>query len=297
MVKEEVEEAKSDAAEDMFVEIFNDKDAFIELLVENVKKSDDVEKEMCGGVKRSMSTREDEEEVELEKVEDPENVLNRKVTEVLDTFQEENFVVKTRFIKLQQQKGIRTVAIAHPRIQKKAGNNSFNCDFKVVKNINGNPFNITTGNGVFTNLNSDQAYGRGNIGPAQCTHIPLKSLSEDNRRRLLHVFSQEEDDEEESLGGGSQDFPAFTQSKGKETLQLCDICDYRGRDKAQFEEHRKTHFRCELCGKRFREQDDLVTHSQVHIKVSCPECKEEIQEDKMDIHKINHMKLNRFNKT
>ena len=61
MVKEEVEEARSDAAADMFVEIFNDKETFIELLVENVKKSDDVEKEMCGGVKRSMSTREDEE--------------------------------------------------------------------------------------------------------------------------------------------------------------------------------------------------------------------------------------------
>ena len=98
----------------------------------------------------------------MEKVEDPENGLNRKVTEVLDTFQEENFVVKTRFIKLQQQKSMQTVAIAHPRIQKKAGNHSFSCDFKVVKNIKGNPFNITTGNGVFTNLNSDQAYGRGN---------------------------------------------------------------------------------------------------------------------------------------
>jgi ribosome-binding protein aMBF1 (putative translation factor) len=78
---------------------------------------------------------------------------------------------------------------------------------------------------------------------------------------------------------------------------LCDICDYRGRDKAQFEEHRKTHFRCELCGKRFREQDDLVKHSQVHIKVVCEECKEEIQEDKMEMHRMNHMKLNRFNKT
>ena len=40
-----------------------------------------------------------------------------------------------------------------------------------------------------------------------------------------------------------------------------------------------------------------MKRSQVHIRVVCEECKEEIQEDKMEMYRMNHMKLNRFNKT
>ena len=45
-------EANSQAAEELFVEIFNDKESFVELLVQNIKKADDVEQEMCRGQKR-----------------------------------------------------------------------------------------------------------------------------------------------------------------------------------------------------------------------------------------------------
>ena len=295
MIKEEVKEANNPAAEALFVEIFNDKESFIGLLVANIRKADEVEQEMCGGIKRTMSMRDDIEEERLNKDEDPAALLNKKVKEVLDKFDGESLVVKTRFFRFQ--KGRRThVGIAHPRIQKKAGELSFNCDFKQLKNIDGNPFEISTGNGVFTNLDSDQIYGRGNIGPSQCTLIPLKSLDEDNRKRLLHTISQEEEEEEEETGGGgSQDFP-FTQSKGKDTLKICDICMYRSMDKTEFEEHRKIHYRCEVCGKRFREKNELMEHNKVHIKMACNDCNEEIQADKMEGHTLNHMKLKTFNR-
>ena len=291
MISQEVTEANSPAAEELFVEIFNDKDSFVDLLVDNIKKADDVEQEMCRGQKRLASLRDEDDVDEPVVMEDPEGVLNRKVIEVMDKFEDKNMVTKTRFVRLQIQKGQRTVSIAHPRIQKKAGEDCFNCDFKQLAKLPGNPFKITTGNGTFTNLYSDQIYGRGNIGPAQCTHIPLKSLDANTRQRLLHTFNEEEEDEDEEANLAlSQDFP-YMQFKCKDTLKICNVCDYRSRDNHEVEGHIKTHFKCDICEKRYKEETDLMQHIQAHLKVPCDECKEEVREDQLENHKINHNKL------
>ena len=84
MISQEVTEANSPAAEELFVEIFNDKDSFVDLLVENIKKADDVEQEMCRGQKRLASLRDEEDVDEPVVIEDPEGVLNKKVIEVME---------------------------------------------------------------------------------------------------------------------------------------------------------------------------------------------------------------------
>ena len=123
--------------------------------------------------------------------EDPQKILNEKVEEVLNRFEEESLVVKTRFVKVFLQNGNFTLGVAHPRIQKKAGPLSFNCCFKSLLNINGNPLKLKTGGQAFTNMDSDQIYGRGNIGLCQCTMIAFEMLKDSIKRRILHTFGYE----------------------------------------------------------------------------------------------------------
>ena len=75
--------------------------------------------------------------------------------------------------------------------------------------------------------------GRGNIGPAFCTLVPLKDLSKEVADRVLAIFNMEVVENVTPQTNSSQDFP-FTQSQTEETLMVCQVCRYATREKADF---------------------------------------------------------------
>ena len=93
MIEEKVIEPKDSVIQQLFVEVFKDKDTFIENMVENMNKVHEVEVEMTGGLKRTMS------EIDEGSLEEPEN-LNKKVEELLDKFEGQSLVHTTKFFKV-----------------------------------------------------------------------------------------------------------------------------------------------------------------------------------------------------
>ena len=182
-----------------------------------------------------------------------------------------------------------TPLVLHIQEFKKAGPLSFNCCFKGLVNMKENPLNLKTGGQAFTNLDSDQIYGRGNIGPSQCTIIPLSVLKDSLRKRILHTFGYQIPDTfiDNVDSPASQEFP-YEQSQGQDTLQVCEFCQFSCRDRLTFLSHMKEHAVCDTCGKRYRGDDELANHIKAHTKVQCEECGINVQEDQLEAHHVNH---------
>ena len=81
MIEEEVRETGDSVIEQLFVEIFKDKESFVETMVDNLKKIEEVELEMTGGVKRRID------DIEDFSADEPED-LNQKINDLLTKFDE-----------------------------------------------------------------------------------------------------------------------------------------------------------------------------------------------------------------
>ena len=283
-IEEEVKETKDEIIEQLFVEVFKDKESIVESLVENLKKVEEVEDEMTGGLKRTYSEIDDEPTREQ-----PED-LDAKIDELLTKFELQELVHVTKFFKVISRNGQPHLAVAHPRIQKKAGHLSYPINFKGHA--------LKTDCAALTNLDSDVMSGRGNTGPAFCTLVPVKDLGDETKSRVFSRFNMEildEIDEPSAGPSASQDFP-FLQSQTEETIKVCQVCRYTTRDKIELKEHMKIHYQCETCLKYFATKDELEHHLPEHEKEMCSECKNVIRKDEMMVHKMNHMKLKTFGK-
>ena len=122
MIQEEVRETGDSVIEQLFVEIFNDHDSFVETLVDNLKKVEEVELEMVGGVKRAIN---DDDDVP----EEPADV-NKTVETLLEKFAEKDLIFTTKFFKVTHKNNQPFFAVAHPRFHKKAGELSYTINVK-----------------------------------------------------------------------------------------------------------------------------------------------------------------------
>ena len=280
IVEQEVLEANDPVNQQLFVEIFKDREAFIEVMVDNLKKVEEVELEMTGGQKRPL------EEEEL--AQDEPGDLDAKIDGLLTRFEGKDIVFVSKFFKVVYKNNKQNLAVSHNRIQKKAGDLSYNISFKGLS--------LKTDCASLTNLDSDQMAGRGNTGSAYCTIVPLMDLSDDTKKRVLSRFNIEiENSENDDLldNAASQDFP-FTQSQTEDTIKICEVCRFSTRDRVELNEHMKNHFQCETCSKYFDSKNDLEHHGQNHMKVKCDLCSKFFRIDEIAKHKNNHMKLKNF---
>ena len=279
IVEEEVLVAGDPINQQLFVEIFKDREAFIEVMVDNLRKVEEVELEMTGGQKRPL-----EDDLDQDEPED----LDAKVNGLLSRFEEKDLLFISKFFKIVFKNNQPNLAVSHNRIQKKAGNLSYNVSFKGLS--------LKTDCATLTNLDSDQMAGRGNTGSAYCTLVPLIDLSDDTKKRVLSRFNMEIDDSENTNlrdNAASQDFP-FTQSQTEDTLKICEVCRFSTRDRVELNEHMKNHFKCETCSKYFDSKNELEHHGQNHMKVKCDLCNKFFRKDEIAKHKNNHMKLKNF---
>ena len=276
MIESEVKESGDPVCEQLFVEIFKDHETFVNTLFENLKKVEEVENKMMGRVSLS--------EADAETVQEPLDV-DKIIEELMEKFAGESLVFISKFFKIIHKGSQPTLAVAHPRVQKKAGKLSYMITFKGLS--------LKTDCASLTNLNSDVMYGRGNTGPTFCTLIPLKDLSSENRDKLLKTFNMEIPDimdDSVVLPSSSQDFP-FTQSQTQDTIKICEVCRFATRDKMEMRLHMNNHVGCETCGKFFSSQNDLDEHIPIHEKVVCTICNTFVQKDAYNKHKETHEKV------
>ena len=276
-----MKEANDVVIDQLFVEVFGSREKFHDTLFSNLKRVEEVETEMTGGVKRKLSDCED-------LVDDGVGDVNEKVRNMLDVFEEKDVLYTSKFFKLLTDNGIRTLAISYPRIKKKAGTISYNLSFKGL--------DLKTDTAMLTNLDSNVMTGRGNIGPAFCTLVPLDSLSRELKSRVYEKFNVDEDEATmQSQVSVSQEVE-FTQSQTAETLIVCKVCRFATRDKVEMKNHMDSHYKCNICGKHFYSAEDLEKHVPDHSKRRCKQCGLFIRDDEMIKHRKIHEKVSEFNK-
>ena len=127
---EETKECEENLSKELFVEVFKDKETFDKVLIENIKKVDEIEELMSAKVSK-VGRAPVEEETPSEYEETIEQSLNKKVKELLEKFGEESFVVKSRFFKVFNQSGKYILGVSHPMIQKRQGTLATTAAFKV----------------------------------------------------------------------------------------------------------------------------------------------------------------------
>ena len=137
--------------------------------------------------------------------------------------------------------------------------------------------------------------GRGNTGPAFCTLVPLKDLSEEVTGKVLTTFNMELVENVAPPSSNSQDFP-FTQSQSEDTLMVCQVCRFATRDKTELQEHLSEHHKCGTCGQFYGTQEELNHHVLNHEKIKCDQCNKLIRKDELLTHQMNHLKLKTFGK-
>ena len=307
MLELEVEESDDENIKKLFVEVFGDRDLFLEAFEKELCKTDQVEAEMQSRQTRmgrlpSHTAAEEEEEVRgwvgldqgrrmnLNNDESLENVLNH-----LDgsSTAETTKIVKI-FTKNSKDKASWKVGIAHPRLKKD----------KTLTTI---PVNFTGQETTqqFTKLKSDLWQGRQHTGAAVCTLIPIRSLGDRVQKRLIELFdivlkkllekqveSEESEEEEDGDLRASEDYPQYSQSLNQNTLKNCKFCIFQTRNEEELSGHMEEHPKCDRCEVRLANEDDLEKHiDSSHNHFQCNVCKQKIPITAT----VDHMKMHNTN--
>ena len=89
---------------------------------------------------------------------------------------------------------------------------------------------------------------------------------------------------DEDLVAQSQDYPGLYQSKGKDTLKFCSLCDFSTRCVEEMDTHVLDHSECDVCKKKFKTEAELQNHLKMHESNKCQICGKEV----LSKDKVNH---------
>ena len=288
MIEIEVEESDDEHVKRMFVEVYGDRDSFLESFLMELTKTDELEREMRSKqhprTGRLVSQALDE-EVRLEDYSNLDN--NSSITNVMDCIKDMSIAEVTRYLKIfhkqTKDESVWTLGIAHPRIKK--DQRLKNMAIKLVGQQ-------TTQQ--FTKMSSDQWQGRGATQAAVCTVMPFLDLRTEVKDRLKQLFEPllrklfeqkeveaeeelEEESEEEDIVRPSEDYPQYSQSQNQNTLNYCKLCDFCTRNKNKLRDHIEIHPKCDKCDKRAENEDALAQHKDsVHNHFKCTKCLKDV---------------------
>ena len=134
----------------------------------------------------------------------------------------------------------------------------------------------------------------------------MKNLNDeikDQISRTLHIIRKDLPDEEELVEEddnempASQDFPQFTQTKGRDTLMTCNLCPFSSRKEHDLETHMESvHPECPECRKRLKSFEELSEHVKKHELVKCDVCQLDVQKDEQESHSKMHENYALFSK-
>ena len=287
LIEEEVEDLGDKDIEKMFVEVYKDRATFLDNLLWCLEKTD---KLLENHVKRKPTYQGslDLDEALAPSIHDPEATL----ASVLDLFADKSIVETTNVVKgFTKKNGQQVIAIAHTKLKKT------NVELaKAVKELTEQVPDIKSGINTFTKARAERHVGASNTESKTSTEFPFTILSREIIARVRDMFDMpanqqiqpdvDTDDEEEIAQ--SQDYPGLYQSKGRETMKFCDLCDYTTRNPTEMEHHLENHPECCFCKKRVKTNEELQKHMDNHETLKCNVCNKDISKEDHTNHKLMH---------
>ena len=281
IIEEEVEELGNKEIQQMFVEVYKDRATFIENIIKSYDKTDAL---LENHIKRRVTRLEDDLPEENLTMKDPETTISL----LLDLYDGKSKVEITNVVKgFTKKNGKQVVAVAHTKLKKNHPElaKSFK-DLKEVHKSNSN-HDITSGINTFTKPKADRHIGASNTESKTSIEFSFEILSEALVTRLKDLFEMpvlndetdqpdNDDDTDEDLVVQSQDYPGLYQSKGKDMMRFCSLCDFSTRCVEDMERHCNEHSECNVCKKRFKNETELQDHfRKTHEAYNCQMCRKE----------------------
>ena len=299
LVEKEVEECEDELCKEMYVEIFNSRDDYIEMLMKAMNRIDEVEASMVDGDPMSMPSWVLDGDQDQEN--DPDNGVRSKTTsnnvdmnqlvrDSLNVIADLSDVDKTKYVKIFQSKPT-SIAIQHRKIQSLAKEKGMTVPNFLTQQTY-YPFYVKLKTVTFTKLKASSSRSSTNTGPGFCTSIILKYLDHDTIKKaaasfkidlqLLESETQDEDDDLDIDPSDSQAYPQFTQST-TETIKVCEVCNYHTRSKVEMNSHIAAHPKCQVCRQMCESEADLKQHAETHLTDDCIKCGTSPVEDLADV--------------
>ena len=234
IIEKEVQEANNETVTQLFVDVFKDRENFMDSLRLEMDKVDILLESMgCARSSKPMPKPiENMGEVEVM----PRVELESKIMELLDTFEGCEAVEDSKYVRVHTElhsSGQKMLSIAHNRLSKRGKSWK---DFGFPKKHPDMLEKVKT----FTNMTSRREMTGTATGSSMSRQIALKILSPELARKLMNVLKIPESDIVEEEEGDedvneedvlqSQDFPTYCQSQGGETVRVCKICPYQGQN-------------------------------------------------------------------
>ena len=306
LLEKEVCEANDEILKEIFVEIFDSRDAYIEVLMKALDRVDEVEATMTEGTPMAMPSwiyddnnvaNEEEGNATTDAPSGSISDIDKLVMDTLDVIDDMNEVDKTKFVKIFHAHET-TFAIQHTKVKTLAKEKGLPIPKFLTQKKNYSSF-VTLKTETFTKMTALGSRGSGNTGPGFCTSILLNRLSSETKSRILEslgvsndeVVTETLEDPEDNLDldpAASQDYPQFTQSQSTETLKVCELCDFKTRSKVDFTNHVAEHPKCQVCKKSFIDENTLENHIEIHKTETCGKCGVEVPKVSMKNHLESH---------
>ena len=256
LIQKDVEELGQDNVTRLFIDVFTDRQSFLDIYVEELDKADKVIEDMSRFYGRKHSV---VDEVDTEP-EDVDNDIDSKIDKLLDRFSDTDHLERTRFVKAFDEKDkSQVLAIAHTKLEQ------YDKTWSKLRF----PKNLPAG---FTKpFSRPDATSNSKMLGATCKIFPLKKMNPVLQQRIRDMFpglraagDEHEIDEIEEMPA-SQDFPAIQQFLESGTLKTCTICNFLTGQEEDLGNHMNLHPKCGQCGKNFSSDKTLKIHqSKVH---------------------------------
>lgn len=308
LIEKEVAESKDEISKELFVEAFDSRDNYIEVLMKALDRVDEVEATMAEGMSMKIPAwtfgdngpeDDDHEEGGVQMASQGNRVdINELVMDTLIVIEDLCDVDKTKYVKIFHTQET-TLAIQHTKVKVLAKEKSLPVP-KFLAQKKNYPGFVTLKTETFTKMTASSSRGTANTGPGFCTSILLNKLSIETKQKvaaslnlaadelLLDTGDDEEEEDIEINPTASQDYPEFTQSQSAETLKVCELCNFKTRSKLDFMKHIQEHPKCQVCKESFEDDMKLNIHLLVHQTEKCKECGIDVAIMSLREHMANH---------
>ena len=304
LIEKEVSDSSDNIVKELFVEAFSSRDEYIDLVMKALDRVDEIEAEMKEGKPMKLPNwtfdtdipDEDQEERSMNSRAVPSVDVDRIVMDTLNVIEGLDEVERSKYVKIFRNEE-NTVAIQHTKVKSLAKEKGKPLP-KFLTQRKNYPLFVTLKTETFTKLISTGSRGASNTCPGFCTSITVSKLALETKQALDEIFGmgdeallmevEEHDDSLEMDPGASQDYPMYSQSQSKETLKVCNVCNFKTRSKLDFQNHTRTHPKCTICSKVFPTEEALSIHTVDHKTVVCSVCNIEVQESNLASHMESH---------
>ena len=300
LIEKEVGDSCDEAVEKLFVEAFGNRDYYINLLMSQLNRVDEIEAVMTEGQAMKLPGWACAEGDVLDTNDESIRATTKAALDV-DQIVMDTLSLLTPLAEVDRSKyakifhaGEMTLAIQHSKVKNLAKEKNEPAP-KFATQSKHYPSFVVLKTEAFTKMDAKCSKGAANTKAGFCTSIRVVSLGRTAQSQVKEFFELSDEDfahVDNALVDdieASQEVEIFTQSQDCNILKVCNVCNYETRPKHEYHNHITSDPKCDICSLVFPSEVLLNEHKEaLHRTVVCNTCNARVAEKDLNAHVENH---------